>query len=51
MKKIIAKIIIVLAISLSFSMTALAQDYPQSIDTGLNRWELIDKEKGYYAYK
>lgn len=51
MKKIIAKIIIVLAISFSFSMTALAQDYPQSIDTGLNRWELIDKEKGYYAYK
>ena len=51
MKKIIAKIIIVLAISFSFSMTALAQDYPQTIDTGLNRWELIDKEKGYYAYK
>ena len=51
MKKIIAKIIIVLAISFSFSMIVLAQDYPQSIDTGLNRWELIDKEKGYYAYK
>ncbi|GHU35676.1 hypothetical protein FACS1894192_00760 [Bacilli bacterium] len=51
MKKLITKIIIVLAISFSFSMTALAQDYPSSIDTGLHRWELLDKEKGYYSYK
>ncbi|GAB2021723.1 hypothetical protein RyT2_07970 [Pseudolactococcus yaeyamensis] len=51
MKKLIAKIVIVLAVSFSFSMRALAQDYPSTIDTGLNRWELIDKEKGYYSYK